>query len=381
MLKQEFDRHLFEDRFVKFMFFKPQFRQITSTVLLVSLAACSSSPWSLTSRTTKGADSTQPTVSHQGNQPISTNLVALLLVNKDNLSNEFRGEIYPLALLLNDRYLEMVHDVTPEIQNNIPHERILQLNDQRIVTNAINNFTVISNQQKLGEFQVARPVVSQFSCSSMITGQGSFLGETSLQTIFEQISLEQSDGFNGWIGDQQFDQTWRTAIAVSQAPALSQPPAVSEADLARYRQAALALGQAAITQVAQGQPILGEAVVESMQVVDLDQDGSPEIFSKIKQGSAANADSSQQPSPTGFAAVWFTEKEGKPQLLETTQAAVGLAETQPFPYDLLEIIDINGDGVNEVIVKRTGYESTSFEIYEYKNNQLNQVFKGAGYGC
>ncbi|MBW4470515.1 MAG: hypothetical protein KME45_08925 [Stenomitos rutilans HA7619-LM2] len=40
-----------------------------------------------------------------------------------------------------------------------------------------------------------------------------------------------------------------------------------------------------------------------------------------------------------------------------------------------------GDGVQEAIVQCKAYESTSFEIYAYKNNQLNRVFQGAGYGC
>jgi hypothetical protein len=51
------------------------------------------------------------------------------------------------------------------------------------------------------------------------------------------------------------------------------------------------------------------------------------------------------------------------------------------PYRLLGTIDINGDGTDEVIVERAEYEGTSFEIYEYKNGQLNRILIGEGYGC
>jgi len=365
---------------VKFMFLRSYIGQAIATGLLLSLAACNLS---------------QPASPPTASTPIKTissqnlsrsNLIGLLFVKKDNLNNEFRGELYPIALLLNDHYLEVSNDVTQDVRNRGSFDLILQINDQRIVINAIKDFTIISNHQKLGEFQVEKPVVSQFACSSVITGQGNLQGQSSLPTIFEQ--LPQSGGFTGSIARQKFDETWRSAIAISQAPTLAKLPAPSEADLARYRQAALTFGKAAISakrnsegtaKVANAGKVTGEALVESIQVVDLDQDGSPEIFGKVRQGSPANT--TQLPNPIGFAAVWFSYRAGQPQLLETTQASVSLSGSQRFPYELLETIDINGDGIQEAIVKRTGYESTSFEIYEYKNNRLDRVFQGAGYGC
>ncbi|MBI4779808.1 MAG: hypothetical protein HY785_00650 [Oscillatoriophycideae cyanobacterium NC_groundwater_1537_Pr4_S-0.65um_50_18] len=343
------------------------FGQAIATALLMTLAACNLPQ-------TPASQSPVP-------EKAPTNLVALLFVKKDNLKNELRGEIYPIALLLNDRYLEIGTDLTRDLRDfgNLDaagRARILSLNNQRVVTNAIQNFTVVSNGQTLGEFQVEKPIISQFSCSSIITGQGNFQSQTSLQAIFDQLPQSRTGGFSG--GTQQLDETWRTAIALSQAPEISKPPAPSDADLTRYREAALAFGKTAIAAVANGGAIPGEAVVESVQVVDLDQDGSPEIFSTVKQGNSANSPSR---TPTGFAAVWFSDQAGQPQLLETTQASVSLTGSQRFPYELLETIDINGDGVQEAIVQRTGYESTSFEIYEYKNKQLNRVFEGAGYGC
>lgn len=199
--------------------------------------------------------------------------------------------------------------------------------------------------------------------------------------MFDQIPQERSGRFNGSIGKQKFDETWRTAIAVSQPTALSELLAASEAEIARYRQDVLALDKAAIAQVERGSEVPGAAVVESIRVVDLDRDGSPEIFSQVRQGTETQATSSQQRTPTGFASIWMTYKDSKPQVLETTQASVSLLGSQQSPYDLLETLDLNGDGIDEVIAKRTDYEYTGFEIYEYKNNKLEQVFKGAGYGC
>jgi hypothetical protein len=345
------------------------FGRMIATALLMALAACNLPQ--------------TPVPQGPAQEKASANLVTLLFIKKDNLNNEFRGEIYPIALRLNGHYLEIGTDLTRDLQDfgtldAAGRDRILSLNYQRVVTNAIQNFTVISDGQTLGEFRVEKPIISQFSCSSIITGQGNFQSQTSWPDLFDQLPQSRTGGFSGGIRQQEVDETWRTAIALSQAPEIPEPPAASDADLARYRQAALTFGKAAIAKVANGGSVPGEAVVESIQVVDLDQDGSPEIFSKVKQGSSEN---SSPQTPTGFAAVWFSDQAGQPQLLETTQASVSLAGSQRFPYELLETIDIDGDGVQEAIVQRTGYESTSFEIYEYKNKQLNRVFEGAGYGC
>lgn len=50
-------------------------------------------------------------------------------------------------------------------------------------------------------------------------------------------------------------------------------------------------------------------------------------------------------------------------------------------YNLAGNLDVDGDGTEEVIVRNNGYEVSSLGIYEYQNNQLKQVFNGAGHGC
>lgn len=359
-----------------FMLLKTRIRQMIASALLMSVIACTPSQQSIAPG--KVSASTQAAIPPNSTQ--NTNLIALLLVKKDNLKNEFRAEVYPIALMLNGRYVEISHDVTQDIRNNAARDRIIEVNNQRIVLNAIKDFAVISNHQKLSDFQVEKPVVGQYICSAVIVGQGNFQDQTSSQTVFDQIPKDRSSGFKGYVRPQEFDETWRTAIAVSQPTALSKLPAASEVEFARYRQDVLGLGKAAIAQVAKESEVLGEAVVESIRVVDLDRNGSPEIFGKVRQGTQTQATSSQR-TPTGSASIWMTYKDDKPQVLETTQASVSLLGSQRSPYDLLETLDLNGDGIDEVIAKRTDYEYTGFEIYEYKNNKLERVFKGAGYGC
>ncbi|KAM3099106.1 hypothetical protein ACKFKF_15860 [Phormidesmis sp. 146-12] len=339
-----------------------------ASLLLFSLIACRSSQ--STSSPPNPID-TRPT----------NNLIGLLVVRKDNLTNQFRGEIYPIALRLNDRYLEVNEDVTLDIRNGANLDRLIELKNQRLIVNAIKDFTIVANHQKLGDFQVEKPIIGQFACSASITGAGKFRDQTTLSTVFDQIPKEQSGGGRGIIRNQKFDETWRIALALSQPPTLAKSITPTEAELAQYRQAAIDVGKAAIKPFDRGNALPDEASVESLQVMDLDRNGSSEIFAKIRQGKAAS-NAAAQNNPTGFATVWLTYRDGKPQLLETLRIGVSLQGVPRSPFhDLLGTADLDGDGIEEIVLRRTDYEAISFEIYKYENDRLQRVFNGAGYGC
>ncbi len=360
---------------MKFTLTKAYVRKAIAFLLLLGIGGCIPSKSPFTSSTPSASTSD------------GTNLIALLWVRKDNLKNEYRAEIYPIALLLNGHYLEVSEDVTQDLRDNsipdITPDRIIQFNEKRIIVNAVQSFTVVSNDQELGNFQVEKPIISQFSCSSLITGQGHFQGQTLLATIFEQIPEEQTSQFKATVRNQKFDESWRTAIALSRVPSpLVQPPVVSQAEESEYRQAAQKVGKEVIGRLLEAQSLSGEAVVETIQVLDLNRDGTPEILANIKQESSINENTSQRTNPTGFATLWLTYKDGTPQLLETIQAVTSATGIQRSPhYEFLGAIDMTGDGIEEVLMKRTDYEYSVFEIYEYENNRLNRVFSGAGFGC
>jgi hypothetical protein len=50
-------------------------------------------------------------------------------------------------------------------------------------------------------------------------------------------------------------------------------------------------------------------------------------------------------------------------------------------YSLFDVLDIDGDGINEIIFEVGYYESTGFEIYKLINNQFKQVLSVVPWGC
>ena len=313
-----------------------------------------------------------------------TTVIGLSLVKKDNLTGEYRGEIYPVALLINGRYVDVSTDLTTSVRDDFSEEVLLRNFGNQSLLSAVQNFTVLNQGEKLGEFQVQKLGISQFACSTKLTGQGNFSTEQPLEAVFNRLPEDQVGGFAGSIGNKQYDESWRWTIALSQyhpaKTAIATPDATAEA---KYRQDLTSTANALFAQDPQSQNVAGETVVEKISVVDLNQDGQPEVYGLVRQG-VDPKNRSRESRDAGvvgaYANVWLTYSNQQPQTLSSQVTPYSAIAARPA-YDLITTVDINGDGIQEAIVRNTGYESTSFGIYEYQGNQLKQVFSGAGYVC
>jgi hypothetical protein len=113
-------------------------------------------------------------------------------------------------------------------------------------------------------------------------------------------------------------------------------------------------------------PNLMDLHVQSMDVMDVYHDGQPEVFARVLGGG-------------NFTFIWLAYVEGKATLLhaETVQAAGG-NDAGP---NLVDTADIDGDGVDEVVIEEVGDSSTQFEIYRVTRHGVKRVFQGGNYGC
>jgi len=315
-----------------------------------------------------------------------SNLVSLFLIKKNNLNNEISGEIYPLAFLTNGRYVDASTDVTLEARNNTSEDYLIKNLGKQSLLNAIKNFTVASQGKKLGEFNVDRLAVGQFTCSAKLIGQGKFTGKESLPSLFQTIPTEYSDGFSGFMNKKEYNVTWRSAIALSQPTSIKPSNLkLTQSDEARYRQDLLTTAKSIISQQETSRwggrdvNIKGDESIKQMSVFDLDHDGKPEVFGTIRKGNSP-ANTSSRRNDVAYINLWLTYKNNQPQILSSAVSTY-TQDRGRAGYIILGTADINGDGIEEVIVKSNGYESTSFGIYEYQGNQLKAVFNGAEYGC
>jgi hypothetical protein len=50
-------------------------------------------------------------------------------------------------------------------------------------------------------------------------------------------------------------------------------------------------------------------------------------------------------------------------------------------HRIIDLIDIDNDGILEFIIEFSGYEIVEYQIYKFINNTFKKVFSGASYGC
>lgn len=87
--------------------------------------------------------------------------------------------------------------------------------------------------------------------------------------------------------------------------------------------------------------------------------------------------------------VWnaaFLLPAGAPTQLAWSEQGNGSSEGDEDAMDastleFLDAADLDGDGVPELILRRSGYESYDFEILRFKDGRAEIVYQGSGYGC
>ena len=340
----------------------------------------------ITACQTPKAESQQTDNSNQSestSQQQQTNSIGLLQIEKDNTNQKFKGEVYPIALYRNGSYVDVSNNITEKVRkvlisNNSDKYTLSENDREKSVLNKVKNFTVVSDSNKIGNVTVDNLEVAQLSCSYFVAGKVE--NQQSLSEAFNQIPSDKSRNRTRDFNGNKIDETYRSAIAIENYnPTSAKNPQPSEADLNRYKQDLIANAKTIISNSPKAQNIQtsSDFVVEKVSVFDLDRDGNPEVFGKIRKG---KENISSQTSPRIYANLWLNYSNSQPQVISSQVQPDNLG-TILVDYDIYSTLDVNGDGVKEVIVKNTVYESTTFTIYEYKNNQLKVVFNGFNYGC
>lgn len=315
------------------------------------------------------------------------NVVGLFLIKKDQINQQYRGEIYPIAQYKNGKYTDASVNVTPEVREDSSESAIVQRNLSKSILSQPQTFTVIDPQGKpLTQFAAKTAGVGQFACESLLVGRGQVLDNTKLPTLFDQLPKDRSQGMSGFINGRQIDEVWKWTIAFQNPVTPAKLISVSPAQLKQYRADLVRIGTAQINQIKEAKALRGTVILDDFQIVDLDGDGKHEVYAKMhKERTRGSLDRPNINRPTVraiYANIWLSYQTDQPQLIskQVVPQFVPAGETGRG-YDVLQTIDIEGKGQSEVLVRNNGYESVTFSIYKLQNNQLKPVFTGAGYGC
>ena len=311
----------------------------------------------------------------------TNNVIGLFFVKKDNPTGNYRGELLPIALRLNGQYVDVSQELTVDSQNSIPLNNLVQNQASRSVLSTVSEFTLIDQSKPVGRFTVNQLGATPLACSAFVVGQGA-VKEAVLPDLYAALPDNRTNIYQGQLSDRKFDESSRWLLAAHQYTVKPMQLATNRAD-ATYKQDLIAAASPLFAAAKESQAIAGGTEVEQMQVFDLDHDGQPEVVGTVRKGLAPNsvpAAERGRSQTTAYMNVWLTYKTGQPTVLAHEVTAWEIPVSRR-PYEVIDALDLDGDGRDEVIVRNLGYESYSFGIHTLQGDQLKPVFNGTNYGC
>lgn len=302
------------------------------------------------------------------------NLISLLFIRKDNIDNTLQGEIYPIAYYSEGKYSDA------SIADS-------ETGKAKSLLSGIRDFVVIGKGNITERFKVEELTSSPFMCSKLLVGRGRPKDSSRLSNIFEHISSARSSRSRGVENKKDFDYTLKWTLATSRAYRIPAAPSATSPDVGRYKSDLLNVAIPLLDAYKSDDGTEGDIVMETLNLFDIDHDGKPEVSAKFKKMIRKKTKIYQGEKEweeynhdVVYLNLWLTYESDNPQVV-LSLLSYEREGSWGRGHDLVGTLDVNGDGIEEVILRSSSWEVVEFEIYEYRNAKLERVFHGAGFGC
>lgn len=285
---------------------------------------------------------------------------ALLFIREDHVKKIMVHEIYPVSLYSKGIYKDA------SVSSDSVKEGL------NLVLNEYKDFTIFQKGVKIGELQVTKIQKEDFDCNEILVGIGNanISGDTNKILPFDNPTRASSFKEGRDISyvmkhlvalnsDSRTVKTQKRSSPLKTVLSQIQKDKLLEIVKQKY-------GEHKIEK-----KFLRDIKIKTSKSYDLNGNGAIEhiLITTIKvEDGIANL-------------VIFAKIEDNNVVPLTYLFDIEYSNSWGKGYDLVDVLDIDGNGIPEVILEFGGYEVRYFEIYQFNQGKFQKVFSGAGYGC
>jgi len=224
---------------------------------------------------------------------------------------------------------------------------------RRSILNRVRDFDVYRKGKKIGSFSITEVSAAFIGAITKVVGIGQASG---FEPSYEDIAIAGGEGQQGFWSSTQLSPSQRRQL---RSLALGLVPKVMPRNKVVPRLA--------------GKRIALESIREQAHVLDLNRDGNPETAFEISAG--VRFPGSHFNAYSFLLAGYNSHTRGIRKLLSSAFITEEVGERiygDGF-YEFFNAVDIDGDGVAEVILIKGQYEYSVLEIFKLRGGQLEKV--------
>ena len=304
----------------------------------------------------------------------TSTVFGLLYVRNDKIHNKTTLELYPVCKYSNGKYEEA--SIAPESTESHPEFVLCNTKD----------FKVFRKGTEIGNFSVSKIEVGGYYCSGIFVGSGSSTIPDSVLKIRPSDNFTESSGFNEGV---DFSYQMKRFVAINSNSKTiktqnhSKPFNIKLSS--NQHEQLMNIARKVYQENKVDSQFLGHIEIKTSTSYDLQGNGTIEqlLITTVRVPDdtiLTEGDSTIIDSSTATAVIWATinKNEVTPILHEFDKER---SDSWGEGFELVDVLDIDGDSVPEIILEGQGYEYNFCLIYKYANGKFELVFSGAGYGC
>lgn len=296
------------------------------------------------------------------NKSSSTTLIALLVLKEDLLRNKKYEEI-----LLISKYSQGKYDVVSRWDDI----KKLEISERRDLLRDHNKYIVYQNGEPIKEAVVNKICLVGYECSAIDIG--CVKTTSSLTTIKNKMRGRLEKEYSGFDSGINFKEKTSAFIALnSDSPTTKKQKTslmiknVSQSVVAR-------ISEYTKNKILKNQPSINPKDVKITQVLAYNLTGDKSV-QYVVEAKAEN-------EKTKVSGIYIVQSVGNSikEIFSTTMS--NDPESWGNGYSFLDVFDIDGDGIPELIFEVRGWESTGYQIYQLEKGSYKKVFDDVISGC